>query len=126
MPQDRSAQRNRILLERRRQKLRYRSDPNPVRRRFRRFMERNPDYFKRWYRRNRDYVRARVALYAACFPDRVARAQLKRDWGLSPGKSPMPPEQQMRAEEVYRESLRKLRRLFGRDPDTGHLLKEKR
>ena len=73
-----------------------------------------------YYQENQGYVKARVRLRSMCRPDRRKRSAWKKTYPDAPSDHvEYDAVTVSRLEIIYRQRLRELRTLYGRDPDTG-------
>lgn len=73
-----------------------------------------------------DYIKARTLLYYTCRPDIARRARLKSHYrGLDFKEESIlfGKEKVEKLNTIYQEKLRQLRIAFGRNPDTGRVIK---
>jgi hypothetical protein len=89
--------------------------------RSRQFREDNPDYLQDWYEQNKTYQQAKVKLRNYCRPDLTKKWRFEKNYpGLDASDVEYPDDIAAECDRIYKKKLKKLRRLFGRDPDTGH------
>jgi len=79
-------------------------------------------YSKEWYETYGDWIRARMRLYRLCRPDLDREGRLRRIHPGTPAEvARFNPTKAAQLNSVYVRKLKKLRKLFNRDPDTGRL-----
>ncbi len=89
------------------------------------FREENPNYYKRWYEENKEWRKLTAKLRQICRPDMVKKCKLQHYYpGLDASDVEFDEETQKKCEEVFQRMLRRLRKLKGRDPETGRKLNE--
>jgi hypothetical protein len=66
-----------------------------------------------------EYTKARVRLRRMCRPDKAEAVRIRRTFCSPDFQVEVPAEMKRAAEIVYRDNLRQLRIVFGRDPETG-------
>lgn len=81
------------------------------------------DYDKKYYEANKGYQISRERLRARCRPDLLRKAMFATRFpGVDASNIEFEEELAEFCEEIYQKKLRKLRELFGRDPETGRKL----
>lgn len=80
-----------------------------------------------WYRESRAYHIAKVVLRQVCRPEIKKMRNVARKYGAeSAAAIEGSPEDVVRCEKIYRERLKALRVMFGRNPETGKRLEGKK
>lgn len=99
---------------------RYRRDPEYRKRWTEKYFEEHPDYKKRWREENREWKAAVKKLWRTCKPKLEKKSNLESRYPGLDASEILPDEEiQRKQEEVYQRKLRELRKIYGRDPDTG-------
>lgn len=86
----------------------------------RKWREENPDYYKKWRKENADWLRAKKRLRKACRPDRVKKYKLENYYpGLDASDVEFDEDIAEICDKIYKRKLKELRKIYGRDPETG-------